>query len=227
MISRFKWYTVRLPCSIEQALLKIEGKRYEHSQRTGFVVEPDERAFRFFWKTVLYATIIDPDGTSRSEEITSTCSQRVKILEGERIIFRMEDPPRSSKELLNSLDRIFGFGFTCEQILVTDDLIRTSVEPFQSLTLNTLKLSGAISSIAAIARVEIASKVGINQESIENFGLSQSVVDAGTYSVRYKGLTGQVGFTRTGMCKISGDLSERIRANIESTLLSGNFARGT
>jgi hypothetical protein len=220
MISRFKWYAVRLPCSVEQALQKLEDSRYEPTQRMGFIVEPGERSFQFFWKTTLYATMIDRDGTSRRDEITSVCSQKVQILSEERVIFRMEDPPRSSKELLNSLDKIFGFGFSCEQIFVTDELIRHSVKSFQSLTLNTLKLSGAITSIAALARVEIASKVGIDQQSIENLGLSQSVVDAGTYSVRYKGVTGQVGFTRTGMCKISGDLAEKIKTNIENTLLT-------
>lgn len=220
MISKFKWYAVRLPCSVEQALQKLEEGRYEPTQRTGFIVELGERSFQFFWKTTLYATMIDSDGTSRREEITSVCSQKVKILGNKRVIFRMEDPPRSSKELLNSLDKIFGFGFSCEQIFVTDELIRRSVESFHSLTLTTLKLSGAISSISAIARVEIASKVGIDQKSIDNFGLSHPVVDAGTYSVQYKGVTGQVGFTRTGMCKISGDLAERIKVNIENALLN-------
>lgn len=221
MISKFKWYAVRLPCSVEQALQKLEDSRYEPTQRLGFIVEPGERSFQFFWKTTLYATMIDSDGTSRRDEVTSVCSQKVKILGKERIIFRMEDPPRSSKELLNTLDKIFGFGFSCEQIFVTDELIRHSMELFQPLTLTTLKLSGAISSITAIARVEIASKVGIDQKSIDNFGLSQSVVDAGTYSMQYKGVTGQVGFTRTGICKISGDLAERIKVNIEYALLNG------
>jgi hypothetical protein len=183
MISKFKWYAVRLPCSVEQALKTLEGSRYEPTQRAGFIVELEERSFQFFWETTLYATIIDSDGTSRRDEITSVCSQKVKVLGNDRVIFRMEDPPRSSKELLNSLDRIFGFGFSCEQIIVTDELIRHSVESFHSLTLTTLKLSGAISSISAIARIEIASKSGIDQESIDNFGLSQSVVDAGTYWV--------------------------------------------
>lgn len=221
MISRFKWYCVRLPCSVSEVLQKLEESRYDPSQRTGFIVDTGQRSFQFFWKTTIYATVIDSDGTSRSNEISSVCSQKVQILGEQQIIFRLEDPPRSSKELLNALDKIIGFGFSCEQILVTDELIRHSIESFQSITLNTLKMSGSISSIAAIARVEIASKEGIDQKSIDNFGLSQSVVDAGTYSVRFKGLTGQVGFTRTGMCKISGELAARIKACIEGSLMKG------
>lgn len=222
MISRFKWYSVRLPCSVGDALQKLEKGRYEPTQRTGFIVDAGERSFQFFWKTSIYATVIDPDGTSSSEEITSVCSQKIQILGEEHIFFRLEDPPRSSKELLNALDKIIGLGFSCEQVIVTDELIRNSIESFHSITLNTLKLSGAIHSIAAIARVEIASKEGIDQKSIDNFGLSQSLIEAGTYSVRYKGSSGQVGFTRTGMCKISGERTARIKASIESNLMHFN-----
>jgi hypothetical protein len=220
MISRFKWYSVRLPCSLGEALQRLEEGRYDPTRRTGFIVDAGERSFQFLWKTTIYATVIDSEGTSSSEEITSVCSQKIQVLGEKQIFFRLEDPPRSSKELLNALDKIIGFGFSCEQVVVTDELIRHSIESFQSITLNTLKLSGAISSIAAIARVEIASKAGIDQKSIENFGLSPSVIEAGTYSVRYKGLSGQVGFTRTGMCKISGELTAKITACIERNLMN-------
>jgi hypothetical protein len=221
MISRFKWYAVQVPCSVEELLHRLARSRYEPTLHTGFIVDTPERSFQFFWRTSIYATTIDLDGVSKQDEVVSICSQKVKILGTDRLIFRMEDPPRSSKELLNNLDKILGFGFSCQQILVTDQIVRDSIKTFQAITLNSLKLSGSISSISAIARVEIASKVGINPESIEGFGLSQSVVDAGSYSVRYKGLTGQVGFTRTGICKLSGDLTPRIQACIETTLMSG------
>ncbi|WP_223550243.1 hypothetical protein [Pseudomonas sp. A-B-19] len=220
MISRFKWYAVRVPCSVEELLQRLARSRYEPTLHTGFIVDVPERSFQFIWRTSIYATTISLDGISRQDEVVSICSQKVKILGTDQLIFRMEDPPRSSKELLNRLDKILGFGFSCEQIFVTDQIVRDSIKTFQAITLNSLKLSGSISSISAIARVEIASKVGIDPESIEGFGLSQSVVDAGSYSVRYKGLTGQVGFTRTGICKLSGDLTPRIQACIETTLMS-------
>ncbi|MDZ7888692.1 MAG: hypothetical protein U5M72_05360 [Pseudomonas sp.] len=221
MISRFKWYVVRVPFSVEELLQRLAQSRYEPSLHTGFIVNIPERSFQFLWRTSIYATSIDLDGISKQDEVVSICSQKVKILGNDQLIFRMEDPPRSSKELLNSLDKILGFGFSCEQIFVTDQVVKDSIKTFQTITLNSLKLSGSISSISATARIEIASKVGINPESIGGFGLSHSVVDAGSYSVRYKGLTGQVGFTRSGICKLSGDLTPRIQAYIEATLMSG------
>lgn len=221
MISRFKWYAVRIPCSVDELLQKLTQSRYEPSLDSGFIVNIAERSFQFFWRTSIYATSIDLDGVSELNEVVSTCSQRVTILGTAKLMFRMEDPPRSSKELLNSLDKILGFGFTCEQILITDQIVRESIKGFDTITLNSLKLSGSISSISATARVEIASKVGIDPESVEGFGLSYSVVDAGSYSVRYKGLTGQVGFTRTGICKLSGDLTPRVQAYIEASLMEG------
>lgn len=219
MISRFKWYAVRLPCPPGEAFEKLEQHRYEPDKTSGFIVDPTERSFHFFWKTSFYANTLNSDGESHKEEVLSLSSQKVTVLGDECIVFRTQDPPRSSREMLNALDKVFGFGFTCEQIFITEKLVRASIESFEAITLNTVKLSGAISSISAVARVEIASKVGIDQMSISNFGLSDPVIDAGTFSVRYRGSTGQVGFTRSGVCKISGELAPRLQAMIESKIL--------
>jgi hypothetical protein len=221
MISRFKWYSVRLPCSIAEALQKLDEHRYVPEKKSGFIVDALARSFQFYWKTSIYATTMNADGESQREEVTSLCSQQVDILGDERLVFRMQEPPRSLREMLNALDKVLGFGFACEQINVSDKLVKKSIEDFGAATLNSIKMSGAVGGIAAIARIEIASKIGIDQDLISGFGLTSSVIEAGTYSVRYKGLSGQVGFTRSGLCKISGDLSLRIQSVIESNILKG------
>jgi len=220
MISRFKWYAIRFPCTVAEAFQKLESYRYDPTQATGFVVDTSDSSFQFFWTAPIFATIIDSDGVSNRNEIFSVSSQQAHILGTDRLVMRMQDPPRSSRELLNSLEKLLGFGFTCEKITLTDALIRKSIESFHSVTLNSIKISGTIPSMSAIARVELASKTGIEIDKIDNFQLEGMIVDSASYTAKYKGLSGSVGFTRSGMCKISGDLGPLIQSNIEKNLLS-------
>lgn len=219
MISRFKWYAIRFPCSVAEAFQKLERCRYDPTQATGFVVDASDSSFQFFWTTPVFATIIDSDGVRSRNEILSVSSQQVHILGTDRLVMRVQDPPRSSRELFNSLERLLGFGFTCDKITVTDALVRKSIDFFHSVTLNSVKISGSIPSMLAIARVELASKIGVEIDQVENFKLEGMIVDSASYTAKYRGLSGSVGFTRSGMCKISGELGPLIQSNIEGNLL--------
>jgi hypothetical protein len=219
MISRFKWYAIRFPCTVAEAFQKLEGYRYDPTRATGFVVDESNLSFQFFWTTPIYATVIDSDGVSSRNEIFSISSQSAKILGTDRLVMRMQDPPRSSRELFNSLERILGFGFTCEKIMITDEVIRKSIESFGSVTLNSIKISGSIPSMSALARLELVSKEGVDFNKIDDFKLERVLVESALYATKHKGLSGSVGFTRSGICKISGDLGPLIQNNIERCLL--------
>lgn len=219
MISRFKWYAVRFPTPLTEIFKKLENYRYSESQLRGFVVDASTSSFEFFWPTPVYATSIDESGQSSRNEFQSVSRQQVNILIGKKVILRMQDPPRSSKELFNVLEDLMGFGFVCEQIPVTDQIIRRAISGFHSATLNSVKFSGGLPKMMAIARIELASKNGLEQGRIEEFGLHGLVVESASYFVKYKALSGQVGFTRTGICKISGDLAPLIQSRVERCMM--------
>ncbi|MBD8575004.1 hypothetical protein IFR09_13235 [Pseudomonas syringae] len=220
MISRFKWYFVRLPCTVEEALDRLDAFEYHAGQEAGFVVDRTSDSFEYYWQTPMYLTSIDEDGETVRSEVFSLSHQKVELIKGRRLIFRMQDPPRSSKELFNMLEKILGFGFGATVLAVDDATIKQAIKGFNSVALNSIKFSGAISEASALARVEIASKRGLEMSLLDRFALNGRIVESASYSVIAKGISGQVGFTRSGICKISGDLAPLILSKVELCLLS-------
>lgn len=218
MISRYKWYQVRLPCSVPDLFTKLRVVGYDNSSTTGFLTNESESSFRYIWSSTINAVRLDSDGNAEYQQVATVNSQSVTVLHERSTIFRFESPARSMREVLNALERAVGFGFVCEQIVISDSLVQKALEKATSRTLNSLKVSGAIPQANSLARIELASKVGINPESVKLLGLAEFIVDAASYEVTYKGLKGQVGFSRSAACKISGPLTPFILSNIESAL---------
>lgn len=219
MLSKYKWYVVRFPVPLLEVFRRLDAYRSKDSQVRRFVTDVDNLSFEFFWQTLIYATSIDDDGVEQRSEVFSVNRQKVDIVGEDKMLFRLKDPPRSSKELLNTLEDLLGFGFVCQPFIVTDEIVLEAISEFSPVILNSVKLSGGIPKMTAVARLELASKLGLDREQIDNFGLQGVAVESASYLVRHKGISGQVGFSRTGMCKISGDLSPLIRARIEECVL--------
>ncbi|HBO4312244.1 TPA: hypothetical protein L4V00_001808 [Pseudomonas aeruginosa] len=222
MISRYKWYQVRLPCSISEFFSKLALSAYNNASSTGFLAQEDESSFRYIWPSTINAVRLDSEGNAEYEQIVTINSQSVVVLGEKSVVFRFENPSRSMREVLNALERAVGFGFACEQIVFTDSLVQKALSNGTSKILNSLKVSGAIPEASALARVELASKEGIREENVKLLGLGEFVVEAASYEVSYKGLKGQVGFSRAAACKVSGLLAPFILANIETALLDNH-----
>lgn len=222
MISRFKWYSVRLPCTVEEALDRLDAFKYHVGQEAGFVVDRAAGSFEYYWRTPMYLTSIDEDGEAVRSEVFSLSRQKVELIKGRRLIFRIQDPPRSSKELFNMLEKTLGFGFGATALAVGDATLKQAIKEFKSVALNSIKFSGGISEASALARVEVASKRGLEMSLLDRFSLDGRTVESASYSVMTKGISGQVGFTRSGICKISGDLAPLILSKVESCLLNHN-----
>lgn len=218
MISRYKWYQVRLPCSVADFFKKLRAAGYDNANTTGFLTTESELSFRYIWPSTINAVRLDGEGNAEYEQVITVNSQPVTVLTESSIIFRFENPARSMREVLNALERAIGFGFSCEQIIISDELVKTALKNATSKTLNSLKLSGAIPNANSLARIELASKEGIKTENVKLLGLGDFIVDAASYEVTYKGLKGQIGFSRSAACKVSGPLTPFILRSIETAL---------
>ena len=64
------------------------------------------------------------------------------------------------------------------------------------------------------------SKEGIDPASISLIDVANFTVDAASYEVTYNMIKGQIGFTRSGACKISGMLTPLILGKIEEAVLN-------
>jgi len=218
MISRYKWYQVRLPCSVAGFFTRLRAAGYDNASTSGFLTSEVESSFRYIWPSTINAVRLDGEGNAEYQQVVTLNSQSVTVLNEHSIIFRFENPSRSIREVLNALERVIGFGFACEQIAISDGLVQVALEKTTSKILNSLKVSGAIPKANSLARVELASKEGINTENFKLLGLGDFLIDAASYEVTYKGVKGQIGFSRSAACKISGPLTPFILSSIESVL---------
>ncbi|WP_154912620.1 hypothetical protein [Pseudomonas fluorescens] len=87
------------------------------------------------------------------------------------------------REMLNALEAPVGFGFACEQIVISDRLVQAALESATSKTLNSLKVSGATHKVNSLARIELVSKGGINTQNVKLLGLADFLVEAASYDV--------------------------------------------
>lgn len=218
MISRYKWYQVRLPCSVAEFFNKLRDVGYDNASTTGFLIDASESTFRYIWPSTINAVRLDSDGNYEYQQVATVNSQSVTVLNEGITIFRIQSPARSVREMLNALEAAVGFGFTCEQIVISDELVQAALEKATSKVLNSLKVSGAIPKANSLARIELVSKEGINTENVKLLGLAVFLVEAASYEIMYKGVKGQIGFSRSAACKISGPLTPFILSSIESAL---------
>ncbi|WP_426126747.1 hypothetical protein [Pseudomonas sp. DWP1b1] len=219
MIFRYKWYKVRLPCSVTDFFTRLRANGYKPQNASGFLANEAESSFRYVWTSIINAIRLDSEGNNEYEKITTINSQSVTLLGSHPVILRFDNPPRSLRDVLNALENSTGFGFTCEQVIITDTLVQTALSNASCKTLNSLKLSGSLPEAESLARLELASKTGINAEKIKFLNLGNFSIDAASYEIIYKGLKGQIGFSRTAACKISGPLTPYILENLENALI--------
>lgn len=220
MISRYKWYEARIPGTIHDFLEKIERHAFTSKTANGFIVNEERLGFRYIWQATLSAQRLNEDGATERQEITTINSQEIAIVSGNKILFRMENPARSTRELMNALESIIGFGFSCQQIIIKDKDIQESLAKIDNKKLNSLKVSGALLESKALARIELASKEGLDTENIKILSMSEFIVDAASYEVTYRGVKGQIGFSKAGTCKISGQLTGFLLGQIEQVLMT-------
>lgn len=219
MISRYKWYEVRLPINTKEFIRKLQTNTYTPASNFGFIVDESNFRFRFIWESTINTTLLDSEGNPQNQEISTINSQDVAIIIGARIMFRVESPARSTRELMNSLEKIIGFGFSCQPISLRDQDIQSALAGVDNKNLNSLKVSGSLRGAKALARIEIASKEGLNPSEIEILKSGEYVVEAALYDVSFKGVRGQIGFSKAGTCKLSGPLKELLLSKIEKVLL--------
>lgn len=222
MLSRYRWYRVQLPKTNIDLLQVIMQQPLTHDRSFGFSVldnSIDEVKYRFFWRTKVVVTRFDEIGEPVYEKIESVnFTDFVIIPMGEVTLLRVENPTKSVRELLNALEFIIGFGFTCKPLTFERSRPTKIFENVDSARLISLKVLGAVVEEDLVARMEFVSKQGMELDKIQLLhGLSYKV-DYAVFELVFEGVKGQVAFASSGLVKISGQLSPKLLALVESDL---------
>ncbi len=219
---RYRWYRIQIPNNANSLADTISGKPLTQDSSYGFLSVSDDlgaQKFRFLWRMKLIVTRFDEEGTPSYEDVASICFTDFAIIsKNEDIFLRVENPGRSIRDLLNALESIVGLGFTAKPITFDKVKPTTIFENVDATKLVGLKVIGAVVEEDLVARMEFASKQGMNIENMSLLNGLKYKVDSAVYELFYEGLRGQVSITSNGMIKVSGHLAPKLVDLIEHDL---------
>ena len=222
MPSRYRWFSIGVPQGIHKLASTLRMSSLSVSSTSGFS-SLEESSLRiegeFLAKSRLNILRAHPDGTSSYEVIDAISSNRFSIFErGKNIWLRIADPPRSSRYMTDALERSIGMGFFASPVIFTEDTFNEILQNVDQCRLIGAKGIAPLPSSNAVARIEIASKDGLEFGKIKMLdGLNYSI-DSALFEIVYQREKGQVSFAKNGLVKISGHLSPRILSLIEESL---------
>lgn len=221
MLVRHRWYRIGLPPNqdLAQTLSKrplIEAARY------GFYYTGDtdsEIAFRFVWRTTIVATRYNVAGEPEYEELQSVNALKFSILNvGKTIFMRIENPTRSVRDLMNALESVSGFGFTCVPVTfdrVWPTLFLGKVDESKLLS---LRVVAAIAGEDLVSRMEFASRDGISLDRIRPLTGLRYRIESSVYQCLFRGVRGQIGIAANGTVRLTGPLTPRLLYLIQKEL---------
>lgn len=225
-MNRYKWYRLGLPSSHASFIKKILDRKFEIGSNSGFASTAQhsgEHGFRFAWETFLSKTSFDVSGTPSVELIASVNFCEFYLFERDGVTWlRAVNPPRSLKDLMNALEESIGFGFSSELISFKRAVLPNSLSKLKPVSLIGFKAIGSLPAHHAVARIEVASKDGLNFANLDFLKHIPYEVDQSVYEITFQRVRGQISLSSTGLVKISGQLAPLVLHLIEADLVHGN-----
>ncbi|OUR74280.1 hypothetical protein A9Q78_01370 [Methylophaga sp. 41_12_T18] len=224
MLTRYRWYLIKIPIGCASLISAIGEHLFSQNENDGFsIIEEtaEECLCRFIYRTNVQVTSLNGDGTTVIESISSVNITNFSIVtrtKPELTFLRIENPGKSSRELLNALESLVGFGFMVKPLNFEKSSPSTIFNSLDSTKLIGLKVVSAVIDKDLVARMEFASKNGIDISSIKPLqGVNYKLLSA-TYQVFFEGIKGQLTYSSGGLIKVSGQLAPKILHLIETDL---------
>ena len=223
MATRYRWFRVRIPLTNGTIRDAIERLRFRPDTPHGFmtleVAGLSSQNYRFLWRTRVPVVAMDNDGATSTQFVDGIEFTDFGISSVDGVHFlRVENPSRSARELLNCLETALGFGFTADPVKFDKQKPTTLFASVSASKLVGLKVVGALHGDGVVARMEFASKEGMDPAQLQVLSSLEYRVDSAVYEVFFHGARGQVSFAANGLVKVSSQLAAKIVNLIESDL---------
>lgn len=222
MAVKYRWYRIRLVRK-EQDLGKLLARRpLAEGADFGFYraeSQKGEESFRFVWRTTVTTTRVLDDGEAAVEQFQSFDVIGFSILSvGRLLLMRVENPNRNSRDLMNAIEGIAGFGFSCAAVTFEHARPVLLFDRIDESRLVGLKLAGAVIGEDLVARMEFVSRRGIDLEKMKILRGLQYKLDVAVFDCSFRGLKGQVSISSGGLVRLSGPLTPHLRELIQKEL---------
>lgn len=218
-MERFRWFELTLPLPFQTFVSKIRSSKFNQKSQTGFIEQdPGDKQlqFKYYWSSMITRIIMQHDQTPTSESIATLCqSSFCLFVRKNRVWLRIHNPPRSSRDLLNKLEDLSGFGFYVHpvQFLTNNEIPVLASELANRIT--SIKLIRSLAGDGSVARIEAASKDGITQEDIDTIKGKTQKLELITFEINYQLTKGQLSINNSGVIKLSGNLTPFLLEYVE------------
>ncbi len=219
---RCRWYRIHLPKGAPDLSEVLERQPLGPDVNQGFTTVTGawgQQLHRFLWRSKVVITLVGDDGEPYYQEVATVNVTDFAVLnvDGE-MFFRIENPGRSIRDLLNTLESLVGLGFTCKPVTFAEKKPISVLESVEVAKLVGLKVTDAVLGKDLLARMEFSSKEGINPEKLTVLDGVPHKTDSASYELNYGGVKGVLHFSSTGMVKVGGQLVPRLIYLIEQDL---------
>ncbi len=222
MLNRYRWYRIQVPNHTASLASIFTSHPLGTQTNFGFALIEGSLGgamYRFLWRTKVVVTLIDDSGITSYQEVGSVdfTDFAIIVIEGETF-FRIENPGRNIRDLLNALETLLGLGFTCK-VLTFDKVMPTTIfEYIENVKLIGFKVVDAVITNDLLARMEFTSKQGMIKENLKQLEGVQYKFESATYELAYEGVRGQMTISSSGSVKIWGGLAPKLVHLIEQDL---------
>lgn len=222
MSTKSRWYRLRLP-KMEHDLVRALSRRpLLDSTDYGFYRYDSDSsgvAFRFLCRAKVVATQYDEDGELTFQEYQSLKMLNFSLVTvGRSILARIDNPWRNLSAFMNALEGVVGFGFSCSPITFEKYKPQKFLSKVDTYKLVSLKVSGTILRENLVARMEFASKMGMDVDKMKVLKGLHYGVDVSIFECVYRDLKGQISIHSNGTIRFVGSLSSRLRELVEKEL---------
>ena len=222
MHTRYRWFRIQLPTGSRSLSTLLTEITFTDEAQYGFQeVESTGSVdrFRFVSRVSLVVTRLDETGAPAFEQVTSVSIIDFAIVTlADGLFLRIENPPRSVRDLLNAIESAAGFGFTCKPLVFERAWPKLVFENVDSWKLVGLRVVDVVADEDVMARIELSSSNGMLQDQVRILRGTRFKVDCSTYEMTYHGLSGQLILSASGAVKIGGRLAPKILNLIEKEL---------
>lgn len=219
MSTTYRWYRVGLPKKGVGFVKLLSKRSLLADSEFGFALLEDDGQvpkLRFLWRTKVVVTRINEEGVPFNEEFASVSFVDFAVIRCDaKGYLRLENPGHGARRLFDAIETLVGLGFTCEPVRFQFSDPAEIFEGVESAKLTGLSVSGAVVDQDLVARLEFASKKGMDVAKIRWLKGLEYKIDFSAFEVMYRGLKGQITLSSNGTVKISGPLSPRLVAEVE------------
>ena|GEM_PF-4590361 len=222
-MTRLKWYRIRVTGAPGAFLRRIKATKFSVDANSGFLPAFEGATgannLRFLWRSSVVAMSFDEAGNRTSQTFNSIEQITLNLYPSSDFLWmRITDPPRGTRELFSALERVGGMGMSIEPEVFTPKQQAQMLKRCDDYRLVGLRGVGTSTEHRVVARIELASKEGIEPERLLFLDQLQFAADHSSYEIVEQGLKGQVTFTATGAVRITGGILPFILSQLEAQL---------